>query len=110
MQWNFSIDKQFGPNWLLTTSYLGNRTNHLWLGYDAHAPIFVPGTDCANSNNVKPTHGTGTSACSTTRDAQNRPRLTEFIPPAWPFLSSLSRSTDEAKHSTEALPTRCNDT
>src|SRR6266700_1492245 len=111
MQWNLSIDKQFGPNWLLTTSYLGNKTNHLWLGYDANAPIFVPGNDCANNNNVKPTHGTGPlfqSPCSTTGNEQVRRALTVQSPTNGPFFSSLSTATDEGNASYNALLTSLN--
>ena len=31
-QWNLSIQKQLSSNWLLSASYIGNKTTHLWLG------------------------------------------------------------------------------
>ncbi len=106
MQWNVSIDKQFGPNWLLTTSYLGNRTNHLWLGYDANAPVFVPGNDCLNNNNVKPTHGIGPTfvfPCSTTGNEQIRRLLTTLNPATGPSFASISTATDEGNASYNAM-------
>ena len=29
-QWNLSIQKQFGTNWVASANYLGNNTIHLW--------------------------------------------------------------------------------
>jgi len=53
-QWNLAVDKQLGPNWLFTAGYLGNRTNHMWLGYDANSPVFIAGNDCSASATVIP--------------------------------------------------------
>jgi hypothetical protein len=33
-QWNLAIQKQVGANWLLSVSYIGNKTSHLWLGHN----------------------------------------------------------------------------
>jgi hypothetical protein len=103
MQWNLSIDKQFGPNWLLTASYLGNRTNHLWLGYDANAPVFIPGSDCNGGNNVIPVHGTGTKPCSSTGNENVRRPLILQNPVSGAFFSSISTATDEGNASYNAL-------
>jgi carboxypeptidase family protein len=103
MQWNLSIDKQFGPNWLLTTSYLGNRTNHLWLGYDANAPVFIAGSDCASSSAVIPHHGAGTSPCSTTGNENVRRGLILQNAANGAFFSSISTATDEGNASYNAL-------
>ena len=42
MQWNFSIQHQFG-SWLLAANYIGNGSRHLQSGYQANPTIFVPG-------------------------------------------------------------------
>jgi hypothetical protein len=31
-QWNVSVQKQFGQDWSLTLSYLGNHSTHVWVG------------------------------------------------------------------------------
>jgi Carboxypeptidase regulatory-like domain len=31
-QWNLSFQKQVTPNWMVSATYLGNKTSHLWLG------------------------------------------------------------------------------
>lgn len=102
-QWNLSIDKQFGPNWVISASYLGNRTNHLWLGYDANAPVFIPGADCSNVSTAIPTHGAGTSPCSTAANEQVRRLLNLQNPAVGAFFSSISTATDEGNASYNAL-------
>jgi len=98
-QWNLAIDKQFGANWLVSATYFGNRTNHIWLGYDANAPVFIAGSDCAASSTVIPKHGTGTSPCSTTGNEQVRRQLSLLNPTAGAFFSSVSTATDNGNAS-----------
>ena len=98
-QWNVAIDKQLGPNWMISATYFGNRTNHIWLGYDANAPVFIAGSDCASSSTAIPTHGAGTSPCSTTGNEQVRRVLNLQNPAAGSFFSSVSTTTDEGNAS-----------
>src|SRR5262249_35618381 len=102
-QWNLSIDKQFGANWLVTASYLGNKTTHIWLGYDANAPVFIPGNDCSSSSTAIPTHGAGSSPCSTTGNEQVRRRLNLLNPTIGSFFASISTATDEGSASYNGL-------
>ena len=37
--WNLTVEKQFGADWLLSLSYLGSKTTHVWVAYEAN-----PGT------------------------------------------------------------------
>jgi Carboxypeptidase regulatory-like domain/TonB dependent receptor len=89
-QWNLAVEKQIGADWLFTATYLGNRTNHLWLGYDANAPVFIPGT-C------------GATACSTSANEQSRRPLSIENPVKGAFFSSISQTTDEGNASYNAL-------
>ena len=57
-QWNASVQHRFGSDWVLSVSYLGNKTSHLWLGNEANPAVYIPGT-C------------GSSACSTTGNTQS---------------------------------------
>jgi len=102
-QWNFSIDKQFSANWLVSATYFGNRTNHIWLGYDANAPVFIAGSDCASSSTAIPTHGAGTSPCSTTGNEQVRRVLNLQNPTTGSFFSSISTASDEGNASYNGL-------
>ncbi len=49
-QWNLSVQKQIGGNWLFSASYLGNRTIHLWAEAPINAAVNVPGASTANTN------------------------------------------------------------
>ncbi len=43
-QWNLSIQKQIGQNWLLTANYLGSTTVHLPSGQNINSAQLVPNT------------------------------------------------------------------
>jgi hypothetical protein len=58
-QWNLSIQKQLGPDWLVAANYLGSNIIHLWGGQQINPGVFIPGT-C------------GAAACSTTANLNSR--------------------------------------
>ncbi|MBV9294719.1 MAG: hypothetical protein JO145_04035, partial [Acidobacteriaceae bacterium] len=60
-QWNFSLQKQFPGGWLLSATYLGNRTVHLEAGESDNPIVYIPGT-CAAGQYGLAKAGT----CSTT--------------------------------------------
>ena len=45
-QWNLSIQRQIGQNWLVTANYLGTSTIHLWSSYELNPVQVIPG-NCA---------------------------------------------------------------
>jgi hypothetical protein len=49
-QWNLSVQKQIGANWLFSASYLGNSTIHLWAEQAINAAVNGPGATVANQN------------------------------------------------------------
>ena len=49
-QWNLSVQKQIGANWLVSASYLGNSTIHLWAEQAINAAVNGPGASTANTN------------------------------------------------------------
>lgn len=102
-QWNLAIEKQFSRDWLVSATYIGNLTTHLWLGYDANAPVFIPGSTCSKisstTSTVVPVPGTGTFACSTTANEQARRPLFMQNPTAGAFFSSITTTTDEGNAS-----------
>jgi hypothetical protein len=56
VQWNFTYQRQFTGNWLVTASYMGNKTTHLWLGRDLNPGVYIPGTcngsPCSTTSNT----------------------------------------------------------
>ena len=48
-QWNLSVQRQVGQNWLFAGNYLGNQDVHLWgpqiqMNYSVYAPEPTPAT------------------------------------------------------------------
>jgi hypothetical protein len=50
-QWNLSIQKQVGADWLLSASYLGNDTIHLWADDPINAAVYIPGVSTLATEN-----------------------------------------------------------
>ena len=48
-QWNIGAQRQFG-DWLVSASYLGNRSNHLWRATELNPAVFSPGATTATTN------------------------------------------------------------
>jgi len=102
-QWNFGLQKELPHNWLVSATYLGSKTTHLWAGYEADAPVYIPGNDCSSSATAVPTHGAGTSACSTTKNEQVRRVLNQINQANGAFFSTLSQTSDDASSSYNGL-------
>jgi hypothetical protein len=49
-QWNLSIQRQLGQNWLVAANYVGTSIVHLWGGNQANPGINMPGATPANVN------------------------------------------------------------
>ncbi len=41
--WNFSYQRQLGGNWLFSTTYIGNKTSHIWIGQEMDPAVYIPG-------------------------------------------------------------------
>jgi hypothetical protein len=48
-QWNVSVQRQFGQ-WMMSASYLGNRSVHLWRATELNPAVFVAGAATSNTN------------------------------------------------------------
>ena len=42
--WNLSVQRQIGADWLVSASYIGNQTEHLWVSTQLNPPVIVPST------------------------------------------------------------------
>jgi len=49
-QWDLSIQRQIGSNWLVSASYVGNNAVHLRAAYEQNPAIYGPGATLGNTN------------------------------------------------------------
>jgi hypothetical protein len=56
-QWNLSYERQFGANWLVSATYLGSHTSHIWIGWDQDpaCPIYSNGVCSLGNGSALPT-------------------------------------------------------
>jgi len=43
-QWNAVLQRQFGSDWLVSASYIGSESEHLWDSYQVNPAVYIPGT------------------------------------------------------------------
>jgi hypothetical protein len=48
-QWNVSYQRQIKPNWLVSATYMGNKTTHIWTSEDINPGVYIAGSS-ANIN------------------------------------------------------------
>lgn len=86
-QWNFSIQRQFGQDWLATANYIGNNMSHIIGADEDNAAQFLGLGACSiNGMNYNP--------CSTTANTNQRRRLYLQNPAQGQAFSTLSRLDD----------------
>jgi hypothetical protein len=89
-QWELSYQHQVGRNWLITASYLGRKTTHLWASVAANPAVFIPGT-CNGG------------PCSTTANTNQRRFLALLNPVAGASYASIVSPDDGANSEYNAL-------
>ncbi len=82
-QWNISYQRQLRDDWLVTATYIGNKTSHIWTGEDVDPGVFIPG-NC------------GGSPCSTTSNTNQRRVLYLLNPVSGSLISDLYQADDGA--------------
>ena len=70
--WNLTVQRQLAKAWLLSASYLGSETTHLWAQISLNPALYYPGTNCTLPNG---TVVTGT--CSTLANTDVRRKLAQ---------------------------------
>ena len=74
-QWNLSIQRQIGTQWLVSGTYLGNTSIHIWTSQNVNPAVYIPGA-------------------STTANTESR-RVLTLLNPTWgPYFSKIIYADD----------------
>jgi len=95
-QWNLSIQRQLGKDWLASASYLGNNTIHMWAAVNLNPAVYIPGASCV-------LNGVTYSPCSSLNNTQARQALRLINPTQGAYINSLTSLDDGATASYEGL-------
>jgi hypothetical protein len=82
-QWNLSYERQLANNWLLSATYIGNKSSHIWTGEDINSAVYIPG-NC------------GGSPCSSTSNTNQRRVLYLINPTTGAAFSDIYQADDGA--------------
>jgi hypothetical protein len=99
--WNVTYQRQLAGNWMVSASYLGNKTTHLWIALERDPDIYIPGNCSAGQYGL-----TAAGACSSTAAAnyQARRMLTLAAGPATgDYYASIDEMDDGAVAHYEGL-------
>ena len=99
-QWNLSIQRQIGQNWLLTANYLGTTTIHFMSGENTNASVLVPNIDGTPLGTCP--KGV-TAGCDSTGNANQRRPLFLANPALGKFYSNVGILDDGGTASYEGL-------
>jgi TonB dependent receptor len=81
--WNATLQKQLGRDFILSASYLGNRTLHMWAAVNANPAVYIPGT-C------------GSGPCSTIANTNQRRYLNLLDPVNGAYYGPIYQTNDGA--------------
>jgi hypothetical protein len=90
-QWNVAFQKQLPGDWLVSATYLGNRTVHLEIAEPYNPSIFIPGTCAAGQYGL-----TAAGPCSNTSNTNYRRVLYLAKPAQAQYYSAINQFGDGA--------------
>ncbi|HXP89272.1 MAG TPA: TonB-dependent receptor [Bryobacteraceae bacterium] len=85
-QWNLSLQRQLGADWLVAANYVGTMIIHQWGGNQANPGIYIPGSCVLN--------GVTTNPCSTTANVNSRRLLDLLNPSQGTYYGSINQLDD----------------
>ncbi|HEV2487175.1 MAG TPA: carboxypeptidase-like regulatory domain-containing protein [Terracidiphilus sp.] len=83
-QWDLSLERQFGGDWAVTASYIGNKATHLRAGFEMNAPVYIAGS-------------------STTKNEQSRRILSQINATTGAYYSTITMMNDGVNTTYNAL-------
>ena len=89
-QWNFSVQRQVGADWLFSATYIGNKSTHRWVNRQLDYSVYIPG-NC------------GSSPCSSIANSTSRSVISLVNPAAGSLISSMILLDDGANAEYDAL-------
>jgi Carboxypeptidase regulatory-like domain/TonB dependent receptor len=95
-EWNLSIQRQLGKDWLVTANYVGNETTHLFTSNQANPGVFQGLGACT-------LNGVSYPVCSTVANIQQRRILTLKNPAQGAFYGAVAQADDGGTGSYEGM-------
>jgi hypothetical protein len=93
-QWNLSIQKQIGTEWVASASYIGSQTAHLWTVKQLNPAVFLGLGPCT-------LNGVNYAVCSTTANTDQR-RVLSLLNPvageAYSFINEVDQGGTASYH------------
>jgi hypothetical protein len=103
-QWNLSIQRQIGSDWVVSGSYMGNTGVHGQNGYEINPAVYIPGV--ADANGICTYNGKRVpypvspgGACSTTTTTNQRRVLNLQNPAEGVFYQSITQGNNDGTRS-----------
>ncbi len=95
VQWNASYQRQLRGHMLFDVTYMGNRTNGIWLGYEENPSVYIPGNCVAGQYGL-----TAPGPCSNSSAANLTARrlLTLANPAEGKYFGSVAQTTGGTGH------------
>jgi len=86
--WNLSIQKQLASNWLVSASYVGNETEHLWASTQLNQGVYITGNCTAGQYGLA---AAGPCSPTTNSNIQSRRVLSLINPTAGAYYGLLDQ-------------------
>lgn len=104
-QWNLSIQRQVGADLLLTANYVGNKSTHRWIGFQADPAVYIPGTwtGAGSCGSLTVAPGPNGTACSSTGNTAARRVLSLINPTAGAGIGTIPFNDDAGNAEYNAL-------
>ena len=95
-QWNLSLQRQMGTDWMIAANYVGNTTVHGQSAVEGNPVIYLPGASCVIA-------GRTYTPCSTLANANQRRELHLANPTQGKFFTNIQHFGDESTASYNAM-------